>query len=96
MGRTSLDVKALRRKLGKSQTELAAAVPVSDRQVRRWEQKVSTPSQMAVARLRQLEADHEERMGSKPVRERKRLVKDDGEKPQRSAQTMAGVLPSSF
>lgn len=75
-----LDVKAVRERLAYSQEQLAQEVPVDVRTIRRWERGEVSPSPMAVARLRGLEA-HEAREPSEP--------------PEDDAPAMASSPPSS-
>jgi len=51
---TGPQVKALRKALGWSQTDLARAMHVSFHTIARWERGVQKPSQLAIATLRRV------------------------------------------
>ena len=52
-----MDVKALRRRLGWTQKQLAEKVPTTIRTISRWETRDMRPNQMARARLRMIMRD---------------------------------------
>ncbi len=53
----SMDIKALRNKLGLTQEQLALRLGVQSLTVSRWERGVSQPSPMAQAQLARLEQE---------------------------------------
>ena len=70
-----MDIKAIRRKLGLTQSQLADRLPTTIRTIARWENESINPHQIAKARLQAL-LDEFERTQSDPPTKRQMSMED--------------------
>ena len=70
-----MDIKAIRRRLGLTQSQLADRLPTTIRTIARWENESINPHQIAKARLQAL-LDEFERTQSDPPTKRQMSMED--------------------